>query len=146
MVRRYTYSPYVADVACVGALVRSSQDLILVVLRAQPPAQGTWSLPGGRVEPGESREQACVREVLEETGLVVRVQRHVGRVRREGPAGTTYVIDDYACEPVGGRLSAATDAADARWVTETEMQTLTLSPLLWQTLSEWGEVSCSSAR
>jgi ADP-ribose pyrophosphatase YjhB (NUDIX family) len=135
------YRATMREVACVGALVRDAKGRLLVVLRDHAPAQGTWSLPGGRVEPGESRQQACAREVLEETGLVVLVRRHVGRVRRDGPAGMTYVIDDYACEPVGGRLQAATDAADARWVTDAELQQLVLSPLLWETLSEWGEVT-----
>jgi ADP-ribose pyrophosphatase YjhB (NUDIX family) len=129
------------EIACAGALVRDAEGRLLVVLRAHPPAQGTWSLPGGRVEPGESLEQACAREVLEETGVVVRVRRHVGRVRRDGQAGTTYVIDDFACEPVGGLLQAATDACDARWVSDDELQQLELSPLLWETLDDWGEVT-----
>lgn len=134
-----------SDVACVGALVRDVTGRFLVVLRARPPAQGTWSLPGGRVEPGENAEQACAREVLEETGLVVRVRRHVGRVRRAGPAGTTYVIDDYACDAVGGHLVAASDAAAVRWVTVDQLRRLELSPLLWETLSEWGQLNSSSA-
>jgi ADP-ribose pyrophosphatase YjhB (NUDIX family) len=111
------------------------------VLRGQEPAAGTWSLPGGRVDPGETSQQACAREVLEETGLVVDVGRHVGRVRRDGPGGVTYVIDDYACALVGGDLRAATDAVDVRWVSDDELRRLPLAPLLAQTLLEWGELT-----
>ena len=129
-----------SPVPCSGALVRDATGRLLVVQRARPPAQGTWSLPGGRVEPGESAEQACLREVLEETGLEVQVVRHVGRITRDGPAGSTYLIDDFECRVLGGQLVASTDAADARWVTEAELQALSLSPLLWETLVEWGQV------
>jgi ADP-ribose pyrophosphatase YjhB (NUDIX family) len=128
-------------VACVGALVRDPDGRLLVILRSQEPAAGTWSLPGGRVDPGETPEQACIREVHEETGLVVVVRRHVGTVEREGPAGATYVIDDYACDVHGGELKPGTDAAAVEWVDDTRLLQLPLSPLLWETLLEWGEVS-----
>lgn len=128
-------------VPCSGALVRDADRRLLVILRGQAPATGTWSLPGGRVETGESAEQACVREVLEETGLSVEAVRHVGRIEREGPAGSTYVIDDFECRVLAGHLRAGTDAADARWVTAEELRSLPLAPLLWETLLKWGEVS-----
>ena len=133
------------DIACVGALVRDPDGRLLLVQRTHEPARGTWSLPGGRVEPSETPADACAREVLEETGLVVGVGRHVGRVERPGPGGTTYVIDDYECAVVGGRLVAGSDASDARWVSEEHMRELSLSPLLWETLAEWGQVSSSTA-
>jgi 8-oxo-dGTP diphosphatase len=132
-------------VACAGALVRHPDGRLLVVLRGHDPGRGTWSLPGGRVEPGETTAQACAREVLEETGLVVEVGRLVGTVERAGPGGRTYVIDDYSCRVVGGDLRAATDADDARWVDDDELRALPLAPLLWDTLADWGEVSSSSA-
>jgi hypothetical protein len=55
------------------------------------------------------------------------------------------VIDDYECAVVGGRLVAGSDASDARWVSEEQMQGLSLSPLLWETLASWGQVSSSTA-
>jgi 8-oxo-dGTP diphosphatase len=129
-----------ARIPCVGAIVRDDKGRLLVVQRGHPPAAGTWTLPGGRVEPGETHERACVRELLEETGLSVEVGRRVGQVERNAPGGDTYVIDDYACRVIGGALRAGDDAADARFVTDSELAGLPLAPLLWETLLEWGEI------
>ena len=61
-----------AEVAAVGAIAIRDGALLLI-RRGHAPSRGRWSLPGGRVEPGETAEQALVREVAEETGLVVEV-------------------------------------------------------------------------
>jgi ADP-ribose pyrophosphatase YjhB (NUDIX family) len=127
-------------VRCVGAIVRDGRRRLLMVRRGHEPAAGTWSVPGGRVEPGESDGDAVVREVREETGLVVRPGALVGRVERAGPNETVYDIRDYAAEVVTGRLSAATDAADARWVEESELPALRCSPGLLETLRAWGQL------
>jgi 8-oxo-dGTP diphosphatase len=129
-----------ARIPCVGAIVRDDKGRLLVVQRGHPPAADTWTLPGGRVEPGETHERACVRELLEETGLEVEVGRRVGQVERNAPGGDTYVIDDYACRVIGGALRAGDDAADARFVTDSELAGMPLAPLLWETLLEWGEI------
>lgn len=105
---------------------------LLVILRGRPPDAGLWSVPGGRCLPGEPAEMACVREVLEETGLHVEVLRHAGRVRRGD-----YDIDDYVCAVRGGTLVAGDDALEARWVTRDEFEALRTVPLLAQTLLEW---------
>src|SRR5437870_1608646 len=55
--------------ACAGGIVLDSEGRILLVKRAHEPGMGLWSIPGGRCQPGESREDACDREVKEETGL-----------------------------------------------------------------------------
>lgn len=85
---------------------------ILLVRRARPPMAGTWSLPGGRVEPGERLEVAVAREVLEESGLVVRVGPLVEVVEVVDPP-YHYVILDYACLRTGGDLRAGDDASEA---------------------------------
>lgn len=127
-------------VRCVGAIVRGPGGRLLVVQRGQEPAAHTWSIPGGRVEPGESDADAVVREVREETGLVVAPGALVGRVERPGPDGAVYEIFDYAAEPVSGVLAAATDAADARWVSDAELATLPCSPGLVETLRAWRQL------
>ena len=73
-------------IRCVGGIVRYADGLLLV-RRGQEPARGTWSVPGGRVEAGESDPAATAREMLEETGLVVEVGRLAGTVERDGPDG-----------------------------------------------------------
>jgi 8-oxo-dGTP diphosphatase len=125
-------------VPCVGAIVRDQADRLLVILRGRPPAAGRWSIPGGRVEPGESDQQALLREMAEETGLVVEVGDLVGTVERAGLAGSVYVIHDYRCTVIGGRLRPGDDALDARWVTEDELADLDCSPGLRESLTDWG--------
>ena len=68
-------------VPCVGALVHDDDGRLLVVRRGREPGRGLWSVPGGRVEPGESVGVAVEREVLEETGLHVTVGIRVGTGR-----------------------------------------------------------------
>jgi ADP-ribose pyrophosphatase YjhB (NUDIX family) len=124
-------------VDCVGALVYDDQHRLLVVRRANEPGRGLWSIPGGRVEPGEDDPAAVRREVAEETGLTVEVGALVGEVEREGPKGTLYVIRDYEARAVGGTVTAGDDASDARFVTRAEFLALPTTTLLVSTLDQW---------
>jgi 8-oxo-dGTP diphosphatase len=100
---------------CVGAVAVDS-DRLLLIRRATPPEAGRWSLPGGRVEHGETMAEAVVREVSEEAGLEVVCDRLIGWVERIGPAGH-YVIVDFAVIVMGSHdLRAGTDASEALWV------------------------------
>jgi 8-oxo-dGTP diphosphatase len=127
---------------CVGGIVVGDDDRLLLVRRGQEPAKGTWSVPGGRVEAGESDGVATAREVLEETGLRVRVGRLVGSVERAAPGGGVYVINDYLCRPAPGSdpgaVEAGDDAADAAWFTREQVTGLETSPGLVDALTEWG--------
>lgn len=127
----------ITRIPCAGGIVFDDARRLLVIERARPPAQGSWSLPGGRCRADESPGAACVREVAEETGLRVTVERWAGRVERAAPGGGTYVIDDYLCHVESGTLRAGDDAADARWVTRAELAALVLAPGVWDALAEW---------
>jgi ADP-ribose pyrophosphatase YjhB (NUDIX family) len=116
----------------VGGLIYDGAGRLLLVQRANEPGRGLWSVPGGRVEPGEDDERALVREMAEETGLVVEPGALVGRVVRG-----SYAISDYACAVVGGTLQAGDDALDARWCDATELTSLPLVPGLIDALTEW---------
>lgn len=99
---------------------------VLLVRRGKEPLRGRWVVPGGTVELGETLEEAVIREVLEETGILVRpleVMTVFDRIERQdgGRVAYHYVIVDYRCALVSGRLEAATDALDAAWVTEDDL-------------------------
>ena len=134
-----------APIPCVGGIVVDDRPgapwRLLLVRRGQEPAKGTWSVPGGRVEPGESDESATAREVLEETGLHVDVGRLVGTVERDAPDGGVYLVRDYACRPASGAdvaaVRAGDDADDAAWFTAAEVRRLDCSPGLVDALTAW---------
>jgi len=131
----------VRRVPCVGAVVHDEGGRLLLVRRGTEPGRGLWSVPGGRVEPGESAEDAVVREVEEETGVRVRVGRLVGTVERDGPGGVVYVIDDFEAhleEGTAERLRAGDDADEARWFTTDEVERLPCVDGLVETLRGWG--------
>lgn len=102
----------------VGGVLFNSHRQVLLIKRNQAPAKGLWSIPGGRLEPGESLAQACRREFYEETNLDVEVKHIVAVVDRQ-LEGFHYVIIDYfvqlvdenKCVPI-----AQSDVAEAKWI------------------------------
>lgn len=105
---------------------------VLLVERARPPSLGEWAVPGGSVELGETLAQAAEREVLEETGVVVRARGLVhafdgisrdadGRIRFH------YVVVDLLADYVSGEVRAATDVSAAGWFDRSELEALRLS-------------------
>ena len=124
-------------IPCVGAVVTDGRGRLLLIRRGHAPGAGLWSLPGGRVEPGESDAAALAREMREETGLDVTVGRLLGPVRLSG-GDDVYDVRDYLVRVTGGALTAGDDAAEARWVSVQDIDALPLTAGLAKTLRTWG--------
>jgi ADP-ribose pyrophosphatase YjhB (NUDIX family) len=119
--RTYPTRPYLAVSA---AIFRDGR--VLLVRRARPPAHGLYTLPGGGVEPGESLEQAVIREVREETGLAVAPLGLVGfreAIARDaaGRVERHFVILPFAARWVAGEIALNEELAEAHWRTPDEL-------------------------
>jgi 8-oxo-dGTP diphosphatase len=100
---------------CVGAIAVDA-DRLLVVRRGHGPAAGNWSVPGGRVERGETLAEAVVRELAEETGLEAVCDELVGWVERIGPDDHYVILDFRVTVLSSDEPAAGDDAAEAAWV------------------------------
>ena len=126
---------------CVGA-VAVLDDRLLLVRRGHGPAAGEWSIPGGRVEGGETLAEAVVRELAEETGLEAVCDDLVGWVERIGE-DHHFVILDFLVTVLDGPEKlpvAGGDAAEAAWVPLDEVSRLRLTEGLAEFLHEHGIV------
>lgn len=115
----------------VGAVIIENAR-VLLVKRAHPPLEAQWSIPGGVLEVGEMVREAAIREVREETGLIVEAGDLLGvydRVLRNAEQRVQYhyVLIDFLCRPAGGELQAADDATEVRWYTCEELPVLRLA-------------------
>lgn len=124
-------------IRCVGAVVLDDAGRLLLIRRANEPGRGRWSVPGGRVEAGETDHQALIREVAEETGLAVEITRWLGDVHRPAPDGAVLDIHDYSCRVIGGTLRAGDDAGDARWCDAETLASLPIVTGLLEALTHW---------
>ena len=127
MKREYPESPLVG----VGAVI-VDDNRVLLIRRGTAPLLGEWSLPGGVLECGETLREAVIREVREETGLVVETGEMLGVYERlirgdEGRMRYHYVLIDFLCRPVGGEVKAGSDAADVHWFIRDELPALNLA-------------------
>lgn len=115
-----------APVIGIGAVIWK-EDHFLLIQRGKEPMKGRWSLPGGKLELGESLQDGLSREITEETGLMVRIGPLIdvidyiekddgGRVR------THYSLVDYIAFWQEGDAVAGSDAAALKWVTLKEIQ------------------------
>lgn len=116
--------PLPAPVPCAGVVCLRG-DEVLLVRRGRPPLQGEWSLPGGRIEPGERAIDAALRELREETGIEAEITGLLDVVDGIFPdAGRHYVLVDYAARWLSGEPVAADDAAEARFVSLGEVEAM----------------------
>jgi 8-oxo-dGTP diphosphatase len=109
-------APLPAPVPAVGVVCLRGGE-VLLIRRGRPPRQGEWSLPGGRIEPGERAIDAALRELREETGVEAEITGLIDVVDGVFPgAGLHYVLIDYAARWLSGEPVAGDDALEARFV------------------------------
>lgn len=105
---------------------------VVLIRRGKEPFRGRWVIPGGTVELGETLQDALVREMHEETGLVVRPREVVlvfDRIHREhGAVQYHYVIVDYLCDYVSGEPRAGSDADEVALVAPEDLDRYDLPP------------------
>jgi 8-oxo-dGTP diphosphatase len=126
MKRHYPEQPLVG----VAAVIFKGEE-VLLVRRGQEPAKGVWSLPGGLVEVGETLVEGVQREIIEETGLIVRilgVTAVLERIYRDPDDRIPYhyILIDFACEYEAGDLRPGSDIDDARFVAAADLNSLDL--------------------
>lgn len=138
-----------APIIGVGAVV-IDRTKVLLVRRGQEPLKGEWSLPGGALELGETLQQGVVREVLEETGLIVvpgGIIEILDRIIQDEASGRVryhYVLIDFVCQVTGGALCSATDAEEVRWVERGQLRTgYQLAPVTLAVIDKAFRVSVS---
>ncbi|MGX6648448.1 NUDIX hydrolase [Maricaulaceae bacterium MS644] len=98
----------------VGLVVWRGEE-VLLIRRGKPPFEGQWSVPGGRVEPGEALQAAAHRELLEETGTTAGIVGLIDVFENISEHGH-FVMVDYAARWLAGEPRAGDDARDARFM------------------------------
>jgi ADP-ribose pyrophosphatase YjhB (NUDIX family) len=137
--REYPERPIVG----VGGVV-IADGCALLIRRGNEPLMGQWSIPGGTLELGETLAEGTARELKEETGIEVRVLDMIETFERinfgQGADETWttieerkrpryhFVIVDFLCEKISGRLAAGGDVTDAVWAEEHELDKFALTP------------------
>jgi len=110
-------------------IIRSGE--VLLIKRGHAPFAGCWSLPGGKIEAGESPRRAALRELHEETGLRATIRRIVLVMDIPAPAGQeTFHLTVFCARWLSGIARAASDAAQVRWATPDEVEGLRTTPHL----------------
>lgn len=122
--------PSIPQIGVGAVVIRNGK--VLLVKRGRPPSEGLWAIPGGRLQFGETLQQGAERELLEETGIVIRATNpiYIFDVLDKDETGGVryhYVIVDLAAEYVTGEVHASDDAVDARWLSADDLTLLSVS-------------------
>jgi len=113
------------------AVIRDGR--ILLASRAKPPSEGLFSFPGGLVEPGETLEQAALRELAEEVGVaasIIGFNDHVEVIDRdgEGRVARHFVIASFAARWLSGEGTPGAEAKEVIWAKPGEIESLRTTP------------------
>jgi mutator protein MutT len=119
--REYPDHPIVG----VGAIIIEGEE-VLLARRGKEPGYGEWSIPGGVVKPGETLEEAVIREVREEASLQIEVEEMVEVLERifrdpEGRVQYHYVLVDFLCQRLSGNEKPSSDVSEVQWVPVSEI-------------------------
>lgn len=107
---------------CVGVIC-FRRDHVLLIRRGKAPRKGDWSIPGGRIEPGETEQAAALRELMEETGIVGELGQKIATIDADFE-GVCYRLHDYVAHWQSGTPVAADDAMEAQFVPVSEISDL----------------------
>jgi len=110
----------------VAGILKDRRGRVLIARRAAGCRKGLWEFPGGKVEPGESDEEALKREFMEEFGMKIRVERFLGEVWHQYPdLGINLVA--YLCTPLG-EIKKRTSHSEIAWVEWKKVSSYPLAP------------------
>lgn len=140
--REYPEHPIPCAAACAF-----KGDRILLIKRATPPSQGRWSVPGGVIELGETFNDAAKRELREECGIEIEVDKafYVENLivpDERGDIQFHYVVIYVVAYHVSGEAHANSDALDVHWATRQELSNLDMDPTVRRIILEAFEVRC----
>lgn len=122
---------------------------ILLTVRGKEPSKGMWGLPGGVIEIGETRVEALMREVYEETNIVVEpieLLTVFDSIRKDEDDNVKYhyILFEYLCKYISGDLKPGDDAPDALWIPIDDLDSVNIMPstrrFIEKTLKENGYV------
>ena len=138
--RKYPNRP----IAAVGVLIQD-KDKVLLIKRGTEPGKGSWSIPGGMIELGETAREAGKREVEEETGLKVKLDHVIDVFDRiyldnKGVVESHYVIMDFLGRPIGGVIKPTKEAKSYKWVRMDEADSFPTSEDIKRMIRDLNEV------